>query len=165
MNENKQVIGVFDSPVKAEAALEILTSSGVDIDNLSLLVNENGRGHHFKVDSKKSKTAEGVGYGAVLGGLAAGLGTVAAGIASVTIPGAIFISGPLAVSLAAGTAGAAVGGLAGGLIGIGIPEDEVTLVEKEIGNGSILVAAHSLSNEQKKLAVNAFTDSGALRVH
>lgn len=165
MSDNKQVIGVFDSSVKADAALESLALDGISRDHLSLMVNEGGRDYHFAVDDSKSKTAEGVGYGAVLGGLAAGLGAVAAGIASVTIPGAIFISGPLAVSLAAGSAGAAAGGLVGGLIGIGIPEDEVRLVERELGDGKILVAAHGLSVDQEKLASDTFKKSGATRVH
>lgn len=165
MSEDKHVIGVFNNTAKANSAIEKMTAHGISSDDLSLLVNESGKDHHFKVDNNKSKTAEGVGYGAVLGGLAAGLGAVAAGVVSVTVPGAVFISGPLAVSLAAGTAGAAVGGLAGGLIGIGIPEDELKLVEQEIGQGSILVAAHGLSNDQKQYAIDAMNKAGAVRVH
>ena len=165
MDEGKNVIGVFDSTAKANLALEELGTGMIPQNSLSMLVNDSGRNHHFKIDPNKSKTAEGVGYGAVLGGLAAGLGAVAAGIASVTVPGAIFIAGPLAVSLAAGTAGAAVGGLAGGLIGMGIPEDEVKLVEKEIGEGSILVAAHNLTDEQQTYASDIFKNAGAVRVH
>lgn len=165
MNQDRQVIGVFNSPFEADAAVENIMSRGIARDHVSLMVNKSTRDHHFKIDSNKSKTAEGVGYGAVLGGLAAGLGTAAAGIASVTLPGALLITGPLAVSLAAGTAGAAVGGLAGGLIGVGIPEDEVKLVEKEIDDGNILVAAHCLTKEHQKTVTDAFRKSGALRVH
>ena len=165
MADDRHVIGVFDNASKADSALQSLTASNIPSQNFSMLVNDSGRDHHFKVDDSKSKTAQGVGYGAVLGGLAAGLGAAAAGLASVTIPGAIFIAGPMAVSLAAGTAGATLGGLAGGLIGVGIPEDEVKLVEKEIGNGSILVAAHNLSSEQQKYTTEAFKKAGATRVH
>ena len=117
------------------------------------------------MDSSKSKTAEGAGYGAVLGGLAAGLGVLAAGVASVTIPGAVFISGPLGVSLAAGAAGAAAGGLAGGLIGVGIPEDEVSLVENEIRDGNLIIAAHGLSSQQKDKVIDFMKKASALRVH
>jgi hypothetical protein len=163
MNEERHVIAVFDSPAKADLAFGNLDT--IAAENLSMLVNHSGMDHHFKIDETKSKTAEGVGYGAVLGGLAAGLGVAAAGIASVTVPGAIFISGPLAVSLAAGTAGAAVGGLTGGLIGLGIPEDEVKLVEKDISAGSILIAANNLTSEQQIHASEVFKKAGAIRVH
>jgi hypothetical protein len=165
MSGGNSVIGVFDNSIKAENALTVLNAEGVTADHFSLLVSESGKKEHFKIDKSKSKTAEGVGYGAVLGGLAAGLGTAAAGVASVTVPGGVFIAGPLAVSLAAGTAGAAVGGLTGGLVGLGLPEDEVELVEKEIGDGSILVAAQELSGEEKRRAVEIFKKAGALRVH
>ena len=165
MNQDKHVIGVFKNTAAANTAILSLQETGIPSKDLSLLVNDSGKGHHFSVDSDKSKTAEGVGYGAVLGGLAAGLGVVAAGVASVTIPGAVFVAGPLGVSLAAGAAGAATGGLAGGLIGLGIPEDEVTLVENDINDGNILVAAHGLTSEQKSNAITAMKSSGALRVH
>ena len=165
MKSDMNVIGVFGNASQADSAINIMTAHGISSADLSLLVSDSGKGHHFKVDKSKSKTAEGIGYGAVLGGLAAGLGVAAAGIASVTVPGAIVIAGPLAVSLAAGTAGAAVGGLTGGLIGLGIPEDEVKLVEKEINSGNILVAAHGLNSQQKTTASNSMKNAGAVRVH
>ena len=102
------------------------------------MVSENGKSHHFKIDESKSKTAEGAGYGAVFGGLVAGLGAVAAGLASITIPGALLVTGPLGVALATGAAGAAAGGLTGALVGIGIPEDEVKLVEGDLKEGSFI---------------------------
>ncbi len=48
---------------------------------------------------------------------------------------------------------------------MGIPEDEVKLVEKEIGDGNIVVAAHCLNKEEEKFATDAFKDCGAMRVH
>ncbi len=165
MNNDRHVIAVFDSRLKADDAVNSLIYCGFSTEDLSLLVSDNGRSHHFEIDKSKSKTAEGIGYGAVLGGLAAGLGVAAAGIASVTIPGGIFISGPLAVSLAAGSAGAAAGGVAGGLIGIGIPEDEIKLVEKELKEGDILVAAHALNGSEENEVEKIFKNCGAVRVH
>ena len=165
MKSDKHVIGIFDNRIKAQQALDNLVEQGVTEDKLSLLVSENGRDHHFEVDKNKSKTAEGVGYGAVLGGLIGSLGAVAAGLVSVTVPGAIFVTGPLAVALATGAAGAAVGGLAGGLIGVGVPADEVNLVEKELGKGSIVVAVHSVDASTADLATKIFKNAEAVRVH
>jgi len=165
MSTDQTVIGVFNDARQADMALQNLTAKGVSPEKLSLLVNESGKDHHFRVDESKSKTAEGVGYGAVLGGLAAGLGVLAAGVASVAIPGALFVTGPLGGSLLAGSAGAAVGGLTGGLIGVGIPADEVELVEQEIRDGGILVAAHNLTSAEKTSAIEEFKSGGAVRVH
>ena len=165
MKNDRHVIGIFDNRAKAQSALDSLVDKDIDQSQLSLLVSENGRDHHFEIDKDKSKTAEGVGYGSVLGGLVGGLGAVAAGLASVAIPGALFITGPLAVSLAAGAAGAAVGGLAGGLIGVGIPSDEAKLVEDELGKGSIVVAAHSINSDQESMVSEVFKNAGAVRVH
>lgn len=165
MASDKHVVAIFDSRMKAQNALDNLVGNGISPDQLSMLISENGRNHHFEVDKTKSKTAEGVGYGAVLGGLVGSLGAVAAGMVSVTVPGAVLVTGPLAVALATGAAGATVGGLAGGLVGVGIPADEVTLVEKDLGKGDIVVAAHSVSNEDASLATKIFKDAGASRVH
>ncbi len=162
---DRHVIATFDDRVKAQAALDALVDKGFDIDNLSLMVSRDGKDHHFQVDPTKSKTAEGVGYGAVLGGLVGGLGAVAAGLASVTIPGAIFVTGPLGAALAAGAAGATMGGIAGGLVGIGIPSDELELVEEELGRGNIVVAAHSIGSKREEIASETFKDFGAVRVH
>ena len=165
MSNDKHVIGIFDNRRKAQSALDSLVERGVSSEKLSLLVSQSGRDHHFEIDKDKSKTAEGVGYGAVFGGLVAGLGALASGLASVTVPGAIFITGPLAIALTAGAAGATVGGLAGGLIGIGIPADEVNLIEEELGKGSIVVAVHSINANEEKMAKEVFKAAEAVRVH
>lgn len=165
MANDRHVVAIFDNRVKAQDALDALVESGIPSDKLSMLISQNGRDHHFEVDKEKSKTAEGVGYGAALGGLLGGLTAVGAGLVSVTVPGAIFVTGPLAVALTTGAVGAAVGGLAGGLIGVGIPADEVKLVEKDLGKGDIVLAAHSLTSDDVKLATQIFRDAGAARVH
>ena len=122
------------------------------------MVSDEGRGHHFNVSSDQTKTAEGVGYGAVLGGLAAAL-------AAVALPGSIFVAGPVAAILAASASGAAAGGLAGGLIGMGIPEDEVTLIEEDVGSGDIVLAVHSIDGEKYDLIKKVFEQAKPKRFH
>lgn len=165
MSNDRHVIAVFDNKTKAQNALDKLLARDFDPDSLSLLVSEDGRKHHFEVDADKSKTAEGVAYGATIGGLVAGLTAAAAGLVSITVPGAIFVAGPLAVALTTGAAGAAVGGLAGGLIGVGIPSDEVSLIENDLKDGSIIVAAHSISSDREKIAKEVFKNAEAVRIH
>lgn len=165
MEADRHVLATFDDKIKAQNAIDALIDKGFDTDSLSLMVSDDGKKHHFEVDKNKSKTAEGVSYGAALGALVGGLGAIGAGLVSVAIPGAILVSGPLASALVAGTTAAAVGGLAGGLVGVGIPSDEVELVESEIGSGNIIVAAHSLGNENEATAKKVFKNYGAVRIH
>lgn len=165
MTTDAHVVAIFDDQVKARSALDKLVGHGIDSSKLSLLVGEVGKSHHFEIDSEKSKTAEGAGYGAVLGGLVAGLGAAAAGIVSVTVPGAILVTGPLGVALASGAIGAAAGGLTGALIGIGIPAEEVDLIENDLKDGSFMVGAHSITSEQASAAKHLLEAAGAVRVH
>jgi len=157
MGNDKHVIATFDDAAKANKAAERLTQAGIRADQVSLMVTDDGRGHHFKFSEDQTKVPEGVGYGAVLGGLAAAL-TAAA------IPGSIFLAGPAAALLASGATGAAAGGLLGGLIGLGIPEDEVKLVEEDLGRGDIALAVHSIDSDKEDTVRNILQD-GAKRVH
>jgi hypothetical protein len=158
MANDKHVTAVFHEREKADRCLEDLVSKGFTNDQLSLLVSSQGRGKHFEVSDNQTKAPEGVGYGAVLGGLAAAL-------TAAVIPGSIFVAGPIAGAFAAGGAGAAAGGLIGGLIGLGISEDEAQLVESEVNDGSIVVAAHSLDSDEADVAKECFKVWGASRVH
>ncbi len=158
MENKKHIIAIFEDPTRANEAINKLLPLGITPSEISLMVSEGGRGHHFSFSDDKSKTAEGIGYGAVLGGLVGGL-------AAIAIPGSIFIAGPLAALLASSGSGAAVGGLAGGLIGMGIPADEVNLVERDIGNGNILVAVHSIDSEKADLVRSSLKHCGAKRLH
>lgn len=158
MSYDRHVLGIFHDRDKAERALAELTARNFAQSQISLLITDDGRGHHFKINENQTKTAEGVGYGAVLGGLVAGLTALA-------LPGSIFIAGPLAATLASSATGAAAGGLVGGLIGIGVAEDEVKLVEDEIGRGSIVVAVHSIDKEKEDTAQEVLKNAGAVRVH
>ncbi len=158
MINDKHVVAVFQNKEKAQWAADGLVSRGLNANQVSMLISSEGKGHHFNVSDDKSKTAEGVGYGAVIGGLLAGL-------TSVAVPGSIFVAGPLAAALAAGAGGAATGGLVGGLIGIGIPDKEVKLVEDDISKGSIVIAVHTVNEKQAEDAKDLFESAGATRIH
>ena len=158
MGNDNHIIATFDSSRLAGKAAEKLLTLGITEDQISLMVSDEGRGHHFAVSDNQTKTAEGVGYGAVLGGLVAAL-------AAAAIPGSFFIAGPAAALLASSASGAMAGGLAGGLIGMGIPEDEVKLVEEDIGNGDILLAVHSIDDQKGELVKKSLEQSEAKRVH
>ena len=59
MSEDNHLIGVFNSTSNADLALEKLSSGSIPQNKLSMLVNDSGKDHHFKVDENKSKTAQG----------------------------------------------------------------------------------------------------------
>lgn len=154
----KEVIGVFHDSVKADHALQQLIDAGFNGDDLSLMVAENSRNRHFEIDTTKTKTAEGVGLGAVLGGLAAGLTALA-------IPGGLFAAGPIVGAFASGGVGAASGGLIGGLIGLGIAEDEAKLTANNVKEGAILLAATAADSQRASQAKSILKENGADRVH
>lgn len=158
MGSDRHIVATFDNKMKASAAVNALAAEGIREDQVSLVVTDEGRGHHFQITDEQTKTAEGVGYGAVLGGLVAGL-------AAAAIPGSIFIAGPAAALIASAGAGAAAGGLTGGLIGLGIAEDEVKLVEDDLAQGDIGIAVHSIDSDKAERVEKILKDSDAKRVH
>jgi hypothetical protein len=157
MDNNHSVVAVFDNSANVNRAAEGLKAIGIKNDQVSLLVSEGGRGSHFKISEDQTKVPEGVGYGAVLGGLVAGLTALA-------IPGSIFVAGPVAGAIAAGGVGAAAGGLTGGLVGLGIPEHEAKLVEGDVDRGDIVIAVHQLSSDREEQVERILEESNAKRV-
>jgi hypothetical protein len=49
-----------------------------------------------------------------------------------------------------------VGGIAGALIGLGIPELEAKNYDGKVRGGNLLVAVHTTSSDQEKLAKHTF---------
>src|SRR3989344_4850771 len=135
----KTIVGIFTDTHHAEEALEELQNAGIANSDISYAyATENKVTVEDAGGNKAGEGAvEGVGTGAILGGLA-GL-AVANGI----LPGlgTLFVAGPLAALL--GFTGAAAGGLVGALAGMGVANDEALVYEKRIKSGAVLVAAKS----------------------
>ena len=161
---SKSVVGVFRTHDEAASAVDRLLTSGFTRDDISVLMSDTTHGRHFAV-KQKTKMAEGAASGGMLGGT---LGAVAAGltaVASVAIPGVgLLAAGPLVAALAGLGAGAAAGGLIGGLVGLGIPEHEAKLYEKEIREGGILVAADVRDSAHSDVARDIFDAAGAVKI-
>lgn len=149
-------IGLFSDRGNAEAAINRLHNElKVPTDDISYIYrNTEGEVQEVDAGDIASKTpVEGAGKGAMVGGTIgaiAGLATVA-GILPVIGP--LFAAGPLATMLgltgAVGTtaAGAATGAAAGGVIGalanLGIGTEKAQHYADRVGEGDILVAAHT----------------------
>lgn len=150
-------LGMFQTRLDAENALEELQALGYHTKDISILMRDDGTGEKQKVmeAAPGAKVASGVVSGAATGTIVGGLAGLLIGIGAITIPGvgAVLIGGPLAATLgltgAAATTvsgavtGAAAGGLIGALVGLGLPKEKAAVYEKQIKEGGILVAVPS----------------------
>jgi len=144
------VTATFDTRSSAELALNRLVDMGIREEQISLIVTEESRGNHFRIETK-SRADEGAAAGATFGGVVGAiLGSVLAA-GALAIPGLnLIVVGSLTGALAGLGAGAATGGLIGALVGAGIPEHEAKIYEDELKAGNILLAVKPNDGEQKR---------------
>ena len=149
-------IGLFSDRSNAEAAINRLHNElKVPNDDISYIYR-NTEGDVMEVDAKSIATdtpAEGAGKGAMVGGAIGALAGIATVAGVIPVIGPLFAAGPLAAALgltgAVGTtaAGAATGAAAGGIIGalanLGIGTEKAQHYADRVGEGDILVAAHT----------------------
>lgn len=154
------VTGLFDTESAAENAVSQLKSYGYTQNEISIIMKDRAAAKEF-VEETGSKTMEGVGTGAAIGGT---IGAVLAGIlavGSVTIPGVgLIAAGSIAAMLAGAGAGGLAGGLLGWLVGAGIPEDVAPYYEKGLGEGGVVVAVAAHSGDESR--VRQILEGGAV---
>jgi hypothetical protein len=174
------VVGVFDSAAEAHSAVQQVVNSGFDREQISLLSQNveqtklrdtptgiTAAGQSAQ-DSRNdtSGALKGAGIGAALGGL----GGVLAGIISFAVPvvGSVVAAGPIAAALAGGLGGAGLGAAAGGLIGaltdLGIPEEEATHYQEQVGRGKTLVVVNTADDAFAERAADILELSGAASI-
>ena len=174
------VVGVFDSAAEAHSAVQQVVNSGFDREQISLLsqnvqqakLRDTSTGitaaGQSAQDSRNdtSGALKGAGIGAALGGL----GGVLAGIISFAVPvvGSVVAAGPIAAALAGGLGGAGLGAAAGGLIGaltdLGIPEEEATHYQEQVGRGKTLVVVNTADDAFAERAADILELSGAASI-
>ena len=158
------VSATFKTDVAAANAIRALESHGFSADEISVLMAETTLNKGFKIE-EASKVPEGTAVGGVTGGI---LGAVLAGLTAagtIVAPGiGLMVAGPLVAALAGGSAGAVAGGLLGSLIGLGLPEHEARLYNKDIGEGAVLVAVSVDSSERAALAKDVFKRQDAYNI-
>lgn len=149
-------IGLFSDRANAEAAINRLHNDlKVPTDDISYIYR-NSEGDVQEVDAGKIASdtpAEGAGKGAMVGGAIGALAGLATVAGVIPVIGPLFAAGPLAAALgltgaigttAAGAAtGAAAGGIIGALMNLGIGEEKAQHYADRVGEGDILVAAHT----------------------
>ena len=145
------ITGLFDTEAAAEQCVAKLKQMGYGQNEITIIMKDRKTAQEFAHETG-SRTMEGVGTGAAIGGtLGAVLGGLLA-VGSVTIPGVGLIA---AGSLAAMLAGAGAGGLAGGLLGWltswGIPEDVAPYYERALSEGGIVVAVSAHPGDEQRV--------------
>jgi predicted phage tail protein len=140
------VLAVYDTPSQASVAVDRLVQSGVNEDQVSLVMSDGYRSSQMGVEVE-SRAPEGAATGAtvggVLGALAAGLATTGAVVAS---GGTVLVAGPIAAALAGAGAGGAAGGVLGGLLGMGVPKHEVKSFKDAIDNNAGMVVGVAVND-------------------
>ncbi|MFW5740145.1 MAG: hypothetical protein ACOC1F_07245 [Myxococcota bacterium] len=144
---------VFETNLAANQAIENLLHEGVPSDRISALMSRETRQRYYP---EGNKAGEGAGWGAGVGTVVGGL----AALASLTVPGGIFVAGPFAAFLGGAAVGAAGGGLVGALIGLDIPKDRAGVYEDHINKGGIVVAAETHTAEEAARAEEALLRAG-----
>jgi hypothetical protein len=166
MKEEKMniVTATFKDRASSEIALRNLEGIGIKGDQVSLVMTDETRHNHFKID-EDTKADEGAISGAALGGIAGALLSTLTTAGVMTIPGlSLVVAGPFVAALAGLGVGAITGGVIGGLVGAGIPEHEAKIYEKEIKNGGVLLAVEASDGKQKKQIKEALETADAYNI-
>jgi uncharacterized membrane protein len=153
--EQKHIVGVYDTQSEAIEAVEELRAQGYDSADISV-VGKNDDDVDAVTEQTGTKTEEGLAAGAAAGGTLGGLAGLLAGAGALAIPGIgpVLAAGPLAGALTGAAAGAGLGGLTGALIGMGIPEEDAEHYSNEIKEGKILVFVDGRSDKLREQKMN-----------
>jgi hypothetical protein len=145
------IIGVFNNRQNADMAISSLNDAGYSPQDISIVAKDEVLVTTSE-GNKGTQMASGAATGAATGGVVGALAGLLVGLTAITIPGVgpLLVGGPIATALgltgtAAATASGAVtgilaGGVIGALTGLGIPEEDARVYEREINHGGVLVA-------------------------
>jgi uncharacterized membrane protein len=165
-NTRRTVVGVFDSPNRAEMALNELKDQGFAPDQISVVARDARDARDLTERADIDAGAAGAGTGAVLGGITGGVVGWLVGIGALAIPGIgpVVAAGVLATTLGGAAVGAAAGGLIGALVDLGVPEEEAGAYEESVRQGGILLTVQANSDDEARLARATFDHHGGSAV-
>jgi hypothetical protein len=169
MNEQSNVVAVYNSHTQAEEALQKLSAASFDIKKVSIIgkgyhSEENVVGYYTTGDRMKSWGAMGAFWGGLWGLL------FGAGLFLVPGIGPVLVAGPfLAALLGALESAVVVGGLsalAGALVSMGIPKDKSIKYEADLKADKYLLIVHGTADEvERARAILAQTSPVSLETH
>ncbi|WJH34237.1 YsnF/AvaK domain-containing protein [Paenibacillus sp. CC-CFT747] len=151
LNENKKIVGVFNTEQEAVKAIEDLKSQGYASEDISVIAKDKDDMRSL-TDETDTKAPEGLATGAATGGVLGGVTGLLAGLGALAIPGVgpLIAAGPIAATLTGAAVGAGAGGLVGGLIGMGMSETEAKQYDSYVNEGKILVFVDSDATRDHK---------------
>lgn len=165
------LVGVFDTPDKAERAYQACLARGYEIGQVNVVVSEGTRQKLVtSEDSDKAELGTREAQGGELGGPKGGrtglLVTIAAAVgAAVAVPAIGFAAGPLAIALTAAGAAGVAGGLIGAFGNWGVPPERVQGYEADIRKGSILMSVEAVSIADAKAIADEWRGLGGRDIH
>jgi hypothetical protein len=139
------ITAAYTSRNAAERGVEELAKLGFSRDDISLFMSGPAREIHIGGAPPWPDRNEATANFAIGGMLGAVLGSLAA-VASLSIPGGLFVAGPVGAAVTGAAAGGAGGGVFGVLVGAGIREEEAAVYQQEIGRDRILVRVTALDH-------------------
>lgn len=163
MNEQSNVVAVYDTHTQAEEALQKLSAASFDIKKVSIIgkgyhTEENVVGYYTTGDRMKSWGAMGAFWGGLWGLL------FGAGLFLIPGIGPVLVAGPfLAALLGALESAVVVGGLSAltaALVSMGIPKDQSIKYEADVKADKYLLVAHGTAEDvERARAILAETTS------
>lgn len=148
------ILGVFDDPITARRAMDMLRDSPIPLDDISIVSRATDSGAAVGNDDDVS-AGEGAAVGAVWGGLV--------GLAALLIPGIgpFIAGGALFAALTGAATGAVVGGIAAALIDFsGVPAEEARRYESLVHEGKTLIAVKARDEDAVEVR-RLLADAGA----
>jgi hypothetical protein len=158
--EHASVVAVYETDEQARMGLDALREGGVPEDRITV-VGAGEAAPEGAFESADSPTAKGAARGALFGGIAGALVTLA-------IPGGgvVLASGLFAAAVVGGGAGALAGASIGVLAEVGVPTANVKDYEEDLTDGRYLLVVHGSSAESTDAyAVLDMTDTEELDLY
>jgi hypothetical protein len=153
------VVGVFDTPANARAAIDDLCRAGFDNKCIGFITPGKVAGEL----ADGAQLAEGAGVGAAIGASIGGAAGMVAAAALLSPIGPAVVGGAVAAWLASVGAGAAAGSVLGALIGMGVSEEEGQWYESELKAGRSLVTVRDVDERAEEAREILRRDHGAVR--
>jgi hypothetical protein len=162
--ERRIRVGVFDTVIEADVAIEELLEAGFRKNQISVICSDEAKRKHFdaaEITSTVGKPAtDGVATGGKVGALVGGA-MAFTGLTTMS-GGVVFVAGPLLLA-----AGAVVGSLIGAMQARGASKEAANYYDQAANKGKILVAVEDLGDHrpsQLQEVERIFASAGSIPV-
>lgn len=154
---SSSVMCIAPGPGTALQIVSRLKDCGFPDDDISVLYPDMSTSRDCAFE-KHSKSAQGVVWGGIGGGVTGGAVGLVAWLGMLPMPAMLplLAGGPLLAALSSAAVGGFLGGIIGGLVGMRIPEIVAKRYEGKIKDGSILISVHAETDDEAAVARRVF---------